>query len=324
MQTPPLNLSVIDPVGRALDRVKLLLFQPFDLGKWFVIGFCAWLAFLGEGGGGFHANFPFNWSDHRGRSLDREFEHARDYVLGNLHWIVPLVATLVVLGLVLGLVCAWLSSRGRFMFLHCVALNRAKVAEPWHQFAREGNSLFLFRLVVGVICLIVSLPLVVLCVGIGWRMFKAGEPALVGVLELVGMGLVFVLLAIVFALIGKLTRDFVVPLMYLRRQGCCACWSELLRLLGANAGDFILWLLFQIVLSFVIGMLVFAVVIATCCCAGCVMALPYLGTVLLLPVLVFKRAYALHYLAQFGPAFDVFVQAAPAAPAGGTAMMQPV
>jgi hypothetical protein len=33
-----------------LERVKRVLFQPFDLGKWFIIGFCAWLAFLGDGG----------------------------------------------------------------------------------------------------------------------------------------------------------------------------------------------------------------------------------------------------------------------------------
>jgi len=26
-----------------MDRVKRLLFQPFDLGKWFMIGFGAWL-----------------------------------------------------------------------------------------------------------------------------------------------------------------------------------------------------------------------------------------------------------------------------------------
>jgi len=30
------------------------------------------------------------------------------------------------------------------------------------------------------------------------------------------------------------------------------------------------------------------------------------GTVLLLPVLVFKRAYPLYFLAQFGPEYDVF------------------
>ena len=49
--TRPREISVAEPVSPALERVKLMLFQPFDLGKWFVIGFCAWLAFLGEGGG---------------------------------------------------------------------------------------------------------------------------------------------------------------------------------------------------------------------------------------------------------------------------------
>jgi hypothetical protein len=36
------------------------------------------------------------------------------------------------------------------------------------------------------------------------------------------------------------------------------------------------------------------------------MLLPFVGTVLLLPVLVFKRAYPLYYLAQFGPQYDLF------------------
>ena len=53
MNSEQLNrVSVIDPVTPAIDRVKLILFRPFDLGKWFVIGFCAWLAYLGTGGGG--------------------------------------------------------------------------------------------------------------------------------------------------------------------------------------------------------------------------------------------------------------------------------
>jgi len=28
----------------------------------------------------------------------------------------------------------WLHSRGEFMFLHCVAVNRAEVAAPWTEF----------------------------------------------------------------------------------------------------------------------------------------------------------------------------------------------
>jgi hypothetical protein len=41
------------------------------------------------------------------------------------------------------------------------------------------------------------------------------------------------------------------------------------------------------------------------------LAVPYLGTVLLLPILVFERAYSVHFLAQFGPSFNVFSAAAP-------------
>jgi hypothetical protein len=84
-------------------------------------------------------------------------------------------------------------------------------------------------------------------------------------------------------------------------------------LFRGNVGNFILYFLFQIVLTIVIGMMLLVVVVATCCIAGCFLAIPYLGTVLLLPVHVFNRAYSLSYLAQFGPQFNVFPPESPAA-----------
>ena len=39
------------PVGQAMGRLKKVLFQSLDVGRWFVPGFCARLACLGEGGG---------------------------------------------------------------------------------------------------------------------------------------------------------------------------------------------------------------------------------------------------------------------------------
>ena len=45
-------VSVVEPLSPAIDWVKTVLFRPFDLGKWFVIGFCAWLAQLGKSPGG--------------------------------------------------------------------------------------------------------------------------------------------------------------------------------------------------------------------------------------------------------------------------------
>lgn len=143
------EISVTDPVSPALERVKIMLFQPFDLGKWFVIGFCAWLAYLGEGGGGggFNSGINNNFDHGRGyNSATESFRHAyhqaRIYVLDNLTWIVPVAAAAVILLLALWLLILWLSSRGRFMFLHCVALNKAEVSVPWGKFGREADSLF--------------------------------------------------------------------------------------------------------------------------------------------------------------------------------------
>jgi hypothetical protein len=52
--------------------------------------------------------------------------------------------------------------------------------------------------------------------------------------------------------------------------------------------------------------MVLFIVLLTCCIACCFLAIPYVGTVLLLPVFAFKRSYSLHYLAQFGSEYDVF------------------
>jgi len=57
LSSRPREISVTEPLTLAYDRMKLVLFQPFDPGKWFVIGFCAWLAGLGESGAGGEAVF---------------------------------------------------------------------------------------------------------------------------------------------------------------------------------------------------------------------------------------------------------------------------
>jgi hypothetical protein len=316
---PRSEISVIAPISAALERVKQLLFRPFDLGKWLVIGFCAWLALLGQqGGGGFGGNFNFgSHNRHGGEGLMEGIRRAKDYVADNLTWIVPLAAALLLLMVALGLLFNWLSSRGKFMFLHCVALNRAEVVVPWNQFTREANSLFWFRLGLGLVSMIATLPLVAFVVIPIVGMVKAGAANAAGIAISSVSLLLVIALGITFFVIRKLTMDFVVPIMFLRRHKCMESWRELRGLFSGNVGNFILYFLFQIVLGMVIGIMVLIVVIATCCIAGCFMAIPYLGTVLLLPVHVFNRAYSLYYLAQFGREFDVFPPEA-AGPSGGT------
>jgi hypothetical protein len=238
-------------------------------------------------------------------------------MVDNLGWIIPLAAVAMILLLALWLLILWLSSRGRFMFLHCVALDRAEVAEPWSKFKREANSLFWFRLVLGLIGMVVMLPMVAGIALMIVRMVLRGEPDAGGILLAAGLGLMFIVLAIVFALVHKFTTDFVVPIQFLRGGKCLAAWREFWRLLADNAGLFTLYILFQIVLGTAIGILVLGAIIITCCIAGCLMIIPYIGTVLLLPVLVFKRSYPLYFLRQFGPGYDVFPPASSAPPLTG-------
>jgi len=118
--------------------------------------------------------------------------------------------------------------------------------------------------------------------------------------------LMIVAISIILFLVGKFTMDFVVPIMFLRTTNCVAGWREFLTILSLNKGRFVLYILFQIVIALAIGAIVLTAVFVTCCCAACILTIPYIGTVLMLPVLVFKRAYSLLYLGQFGPEFDVF------------------
>ena len=319
------HVSVVEPLTPAIERVKTILFRPFDLGKWFVIGFCAWLAELGKpkgggnggGGGGGDGGSPFSYrgspdlEDVVERAKDG-IETARMFVEENMHWILPVAIVGAVVVIILWLLIMWLSSRGRFMFLHCVVENKAEVAVPWNKFNRHANSLFVFRIVVGLIN-IVAVAVAILA-GIllfaGAAMSGSGVAA---VLIVVSIFILMIALGIVLFLIQKFTTDFVVPIMFLRSESCSAAWREFLAVLTANSGRFILYVLFQIAIWIVIMFLIVALICVTCCCAACILGIPYVGTVLLLPILVFQRSYSLYYLRQYGPAFDIFPPMEPSA-----------
>jgi hypothetical protein len=306
----PPRISVIDPISPAIQRVKDILFKPFNLGKWFTIGFCAWLAYMGSGGGG---NGGIQWhgpyKPHEQQAKIAEgVNSAKEYLLDNLCWIIPLIAIVAVVIIGIGLLIAWLNSRGKFMFLHCVATNKSEVKVPWHKFRKHGNSLFLFRIVLGIIGLaIVAVPILGIVLLIIMMVAEAA-PVIVFVPITIILGLIVFVLAIVMFLVRKFTFDFVVPIMFLRTASCIAGWREFLAILSVNKAGFALYILFQIVIAIAIGTIIFIGFCIGCCfcCASLLLFIPYIGTVILLPLFVFKRAYSLYYLRQFGPGFDVF------------------
>ena len=298
------HISVIDPIGPAIERVKQVLFRPFDIGKWFAIGFCAWLAGLCQRGTS-APSFNFGYEKHKDISIHRAYE----YLAQNLHWIIPLGLTILLLALALGALLLWLSSRGKFMFLHCIAANEAKIVAPWKKYKNPANSLFVFSFIAGIISFLIFMILAAFALILFLPLINAGDEALFALIPFL---LIFILTAVIvgiaFWLFWTVIDDFIVTIQYLRFCRTGEAFKQFFEILSAKKGTFALYFLFVLLINFVLGFLVsIAVLIACCfCCLGLLFAIPYIGTVLLLPVLVFRRAYSLYFLRQFGPDFDVF------------------
>ncbi len=307
-----MRISVTDPVSQAIERTRTILFQPFQIEKWFTLGFCAFLANLagggnfnfggggsggGGGGGGGHQGAEDDEpgpGELFGEAMEWIGEHLVEVIVGGICVFVVIVS--------LGMLLSWLSSRGKFMFLDGVAHNRGAVRQPWHEFRAEGNSLFWFQFFFPMAVMLFVVAILAACGLIALPDIQAEQFGTMAILAIV-LGILFFLTTILVAgCIQLFLTQFVVPIMYVRRIGVMAAWSEFGRtIVTDHKGTLFLYLLFQIVLSVSIGILS----VLAMCCTCCLVLIPYLGTVILLPLLVFERSYSVYFLQQFGPEWRI-------------------
>lgn len=306
-----MKIRYIEPLGRAVERAIEICFRPFDLGKWFVLGFACWLARLTQGGGGGGGSVPMP------PVSDREAEGATQLP----HWLESIEPEALIGGaalfLVLGCVAIllfvivplllWLSSRGEFIFLDDVVHNKAEIKIPWNEYKPEGNSLFLWRLgfilaVILGVCLAV-VPMVLYIVQVGEAM-----PSIPMVLLLL---LPILVVALGATYVDLFLRSFVVPIMYRYRLRTNDAWRRFAPVLKARLGHFLLYGLWLLVLMIGVVFAILILVLVTCCVFGIILVIPYIGTVALLPLYVALRALSLEYLAQFGDEFKLFPEPEP-------------
>jgi len=287
-------ISIIDPIQPALAHARRILFEPFSARKWFVLGFCAFLAQLGDGGS---FNFNGNPFDHSARAAGPDFSPVTEWITAHLPLVIALGVVIFILIMAMVVLFQWLGSRGAFMFLDGVARDRAEIVEPWTRFRDLGNQLFRFRLLL----VLATLALLIVCGGLGAlialpdihaRTF--GASALTAVVAAGGL-LLLGLLAL--TAISLLLRSFVVPIMYRRNLGTSGAWAVLRReLLPGNAWRFVGFYL----MTFLLWIPAVLLILIGCCLTCCVAILPYLSSVAFLPIFVFFRCYSLGFLEQFG------------------------
>src|ERR1700688_1712889 len=156
------KIEIFKPFGEAFELMKKILFQPFDLGKWCVIGFAAFLSGHFAAGG---FNFPTRFANFQPYRPDRNINFPD---LAQWKPWLPLAIVAFVLFIVLFIIVfTWLRSRGNFIFTDCIVRNRGAIAEPWHEYRREGNSYFLFLLVIMLASIAVIVIIAAILIPIG-------------------------------------------------------------------------------------------------------------------------------------------------------------
>ena len=298
-----MNIAYLEPFGRAWSRMKIALFKPFDLHKWFIIGFSAFLAGLTELP---RSSGSSGW---RGDNSFREFldfpNKAWEWLTSHPGWFIAIVFIGIFI-IILGITLIWLSSRGTFMFLDNVVHDRAEIAKPWKRYRTEGNSLFLWRLVFILICTILFTSYIIFFFTMASHLYDGSYYERAPVFLIVVMSFLFILTAIVIGFISMFLNSFVAPIMYKKSIKATQAWSRFLSLFKRYPFHFILYGLILFLLAILSVIFIAVAGLLTCCVGFLLLIIPYIGTVITLPIWYTFRAFSLEFLAQFDPEYELF------------------
>jgi hypothetical protein len=304
------NISFLPPFEAAWAGMKQRLFRPFDLGKWFTIGFTAWLAMLGENGGGGGLNYPGNAFKNAGPEMD----NVSHFIHEHLAMIIGIATGVILFSMILGIALSWLHARGVFMYLDNIIHNRARVSESWHEFRREGNSLFWWQFVFGWICLFTFIAIVLVGLAMALpaiRHHRFDYHAGIALAVTIPLFLVFVITA---GIISSLLNEFIAPIMWKHRVGATEGWRIWRRLIAGNGLSFVPFYLLRILFGMVASIAILLFGFCTCCCGFFLLAIPVVNATTMLPVSMTFSLYSLEFLRQFGPDGDCLTIAPPDIP----------
>lgn len=299
-----------------------ILFRPFAIGKWFALGLSAWLATMFNSAG-----FRFN-AGGKVQKIDLPF---RDIFLGDgsfvgrvcayfkigesIFWlIVSGTIAFVLFVIAVSLLLLWISSRFKFIFIDNLANDRAEISQAWTKFKEPGNSAFRWLFAWGAAACLVTLLIFTIAASVVYPLFIANlktgnfHISRIDVLLLAFTGAAYVLAGLVLLFGMYFFNEFVLLIMYKRNMHARSAWREFLKLLGAAPLTFLKFFILQILVAIACFITVALFVIGTCCITLIPLAIPYIGTVLLLPVFVFQRLQAMELMAAFGEEFSPYPQ----------------
>lgn len=326
--------SAVESFKKAFFLTREMLFKPFNIKKLFKLGFIN--IFVGMGGGGTGGNFNFNpgdftdKKDHNNFNSIESLKNLPQWIKENSSLVVIIITALAVLGTVFLLFLMWLTSVFNFVFLENVIKNQALIREPFNKLKSRGTSYFLFNLAFLVIILTLLLLLIVAPIALFGH--AKGALGVVGIVFGV-IYLFFAFLLIIFSslIIAGLTKDFVLPVMYFENIKIKSGWKKYFKIFKENFNQTLIYLLLKIAVwiggaiysaiaaiivllvlgipALVLGLVLFfgakalligwtalTVTVVVILGSAWLIAFMYLFSCLVVPVEVYRRFFALHFL----------------------------
>lgn len=303
---PPLSGDSFSPSSRVAlveswRRMRAVLFNPFDIMLWLGSGLCAWFAVVGR----------FDWGNlidlrgfimkiregMNGEELVETIQAIPGLLQGQLAATLTLSA--VALAAFFSLIMMWVRARGALLFVDRWHRPRAPFTETWRAMRREGNSLFVVRLVIMASFVLLAV------MGVIWGKM-AGVTALTSWLPpslpgRLAWALYMGVLSIAWVVVIELDRELVVPILYWRRESALKAWLMVLKFCNNHPFALLSFLTMRFLVEAVVAIGVVVLTALSCCLFWVVLSIPFFGNVLFLPVTFFRCGLGISILRQWKP-----------------------
>jgi hypothetical protein len=194
-------------------------------------------------------------------------------------------------------VCQWLWTRGEFILIDGVAQDRAAFVDQWREAAPQSNALMVFRVVMG---LIQSGILAVALGVMSWHLVGVllwSVP--INPLLIAGVCGGWMVLATAIGLPVGVVEVMLAKVMYARRCSVTEGLATTVSLIQRDLGSFVVFLIARIVLAIAVFVATMWIALLVCFLSW----IPYLSTLVILPLIVIRVAFDLHFIAGYGGEF---------------------
>ena len=285
------------------QRMVQTLFRPFDLARWFSIGFCAWLAQIGSGPNlqGLVDVEAFKRQVEAGTASATSLVSMMLDKLASTPLLTAAALAAVVFSLLASVLLCWLRARGSLMFLHRIYRPNATIREAWQVAGPSGRALFWWRLGLGAIGWLALLALGSgAAVSLGLGLLRSRDWAGIGAAVTLpwalvwGGGLVFLLL--VWGTVKSLSFHFMEPCLYRDGAGVWAAWQRVWALCRDYPLAVTRFYVLLTLLMLAAGIAVMAFILFSCCLGFFLLLMPVVGAVALLPLLWLLRGFGAAFI----------------------------